>query len=373
MQYRQYGKNAPKVSLLGFGVMRLPPRKRGDWGSVNFSRSVKVMRRAMELGVNFFDSHHNYHGGLSEEAIGRALKGWKGQRIYIQTKTPFYRREPQKFFKRLIEEALEKTGVNCIDYLLFHSMNMDMFKKRAKDFFKVTDWAIKKGYVWQRGFSSHDTPENVKKFINTGEFSAMVLSYNWLNRDMADTIAYGDQKGLGVSVMNPLGGGSLAANTPEIMRLIPGAKSAAQIGLRFVMSTPGVCVALSGMNAIEQVDENVKVASRKTQMTQRQRETMLVRLEKIRQRGLLICTACGYCMPCPHGVDIPGNLKLLNQTTLLGLRDNSARVFTSLRKRRNGDASALVCKRCGECLAKCPNEVPIIQRLAETAELLAGK
>ena len=110
MKYRQYGKNGPGVSLLGFGVMRLPPRKRGDWGSVNFSRSVKIMRRAMEHGVNFFDSHHNYHGGLSEEAIGRALKGWKGQRIYIQTKTPFYKREPQKFFKRLIEEALEKTA-----------------------------------------------------------------------------------------------------------------------------------------------------------------------------------------------------------------------------------------------------------------------
>ena len=372
MRYRKYGNGGPEVSLLGFGVMRLPQRKRGDWGSVNFSRSAKVMRRAMKFGVNFFDSHHNYHVGHSEQAIGRALKGWKGQRIYIQTKTPFYRREPQRFFKRLIEEALEKTGVNCIDYLLFHSMNMEMFKKRGREFFKVTDWAMKKGYIWRRGFSSHDTPENVKKFVDAGEFSAMVLSYNWLNRDMADIIAYGAQKGLGVSVMNPLAGGTLAVNTPEIMRLIRGAKSAAQIGLRFVMSTPGVCVALSGMNAAEQVDENVEVASRKIQMTQQQRGTMLARLEKIHKRGLLICTACGYCMPCPHGVDIAGNLRLLNQTTLLGLRDYSARVFTGLRKRKNGDVSALACKRCGECLAKCPNNVPITQRLAETAELLAG-
>ena len=373
MQYRQYGKNGPAVSLLGFGVMRLPQRKRGEWGSVNFSRSEKIMQRAMELGVNFFDSHHNYHHGLSEVAIGRALKGWKGQRIYIQTKTPFYRKEPQKFFKRLIEEALEKTGVNCIDYLLFHSMNMEMFKKRHKEFFKVTDWAMKKGYIWRRGFSSHDTPENVKKFIDTGEFSSMVLSYNWLNPDMADTIAYGAQKGLGVSVMNPLGGGVLAANTPEIMRLIRGARSAAQIGMRFVMSTPGVCVALSGMNTIEQVEENAEVASLKTQMTQRQREAMLTRLKKIRQRGMLICTGCGYCMPCPHGVDIPGNLRLLNQATLLGLKDHSARVFANLHKRKAGDASALACKKCGQCLDKCPNGVPIIQRLEETAELLATR
>jgi predicted aldo/keto reductase-like oxidoreductase len=188
---------------------------------------------------------------------------------------------------------------------------------------------------------------------------------------MADIIAYGAQKGLGVSVMNPLAGGTIAANTPEIMRLIRGAKSAAEIGFRFVMSTPGVCVALSGMNATEQVDENVRTASRRIQMTPLQRETMLTRLEKIRQRGLLICTACGYCMPCPHGVDIPGNLRLLNQTTLLGLRNHSTMAFANLRNRKDGDLSALACKRCGKCLAKCPNRVPIIQRLEETADLLA--
>ena len=189
-------------------------------------------------------------------------------------------------YKKRLARTLAETGALFFDKGLIlkdgrptpYFVNMAMFKKRGKEFFKVTDWAMKKGYIWRRGFSSHDTPENVKKFINTGEFSAMVLSYNWLNRDMADIIAYGAQKGLGVSVMNPIGGGNLAAHTPEIMRLIRGARSAAEIGLRFVMSTPGVCVALSGMNSAEQVNENVEVASRKIHMTERQRGTMLARL-----------------------------------------------------------------------------------------------
>ena len=372
MQYRKYGKDGPEVSALGFGVMRLPQRRKSDWGSVNFTGSLAVMRRALAGGVNFFDSHHGYHHGRSEEAIGRALKGWKGRRIVIQTKTPFYDDKPLGHFKKLIEEALRKTGVDCIDYLLFHALDMKMFKRRGRQFFRLTDWAIKHGYIRRRGFSSHDTPENVRSLIDTGEFSAMVLSYNWLNPTMAQTIAYGAQKGMGVSVMNPVGGGLLSANTPQVLRLIRGAGSAAEIALRFVLATSGVDVALSGMSTVEQVSENIAVAGRKTYMTSRQSETMGRRLEEILRKGLLICTTCGYCMPCPHGVDIPGNFLLASRATLLGLRDHAMGSFRQLRKHKDGDKSALACKKCGKCLTKCPNNIPIIDQLAETAELLTG-
>ena len=124
MKYRNYGKNGPEISRLGFGVMRLPPRKKGDWGSVNFTKSTALLRGAMERGVNFFDSHHGYHNGKSELAIGKALKGWRGQRVYIQTKTPWYAEEPTEYFEKLLYEALEKLGVDCIDYLLHHAMDM---------------------------------------------------------------------------------------------------------------------------------------------------------------------------------------------------------------------------------------------------------
>ena len=154
MQYSRHGKDGPEISRLGFGAMRLPARKKGDWGSVNYTRSVEVIRAAMEGGVNFIDSHHNYHHGKSEIAIGKALKGWKGQRIYVQTKTPWYRPEPREYFEKLLYQALEKLGVDSIDYLLHHSMRMDAWKKRGKKFIRFTDWALRRGLIRHRGFST---------------------------------------------------------------------------------------------------------------------------------------------------------------------------------------------------------------------------
>ncbi|KPK79264.1 MAG: hypothetical protein AMJ81_13530 [Phycisphaerae bacterium SM23_33] len=372
MQYRRYGKDGPEVSVLGFGAMRLPQRKESDWGTVNFTRATAVIRRALDAGVSFIDTHHNYHRGLSEEAIGRVLKRWKGRRIYVQTKTPFYREEPLDYFKKLIEQALTKLGVDCIDYLLFHSMNMGMFKKRGRAFFRLTDWAMKRGLIRHRGFSSHDKPENVKAFIDTGEFSAMVLSYNWFNPTMAKSLAYGAGKGLGVAVMNPIGGGALAAGTPQVRRLLPGARSGPEVALRFVLATPGVAVALSGMSTVAQVDENTRIAGRKSYMTPRQRGLMRQRLKRVKRKFQQVCTSCGYCMPCPHGVDIPQNFLLLNQARYLGLLEWARTRFGQLRKRRSGDRSALACTKCGKCLPKCPNDVPIIEQLELTAALLGA-
>ena len=199
----------------------------------------------------------------------------------------------------------------------------------------------------------------------------MVLSYNWMNPTMADVLSYGARKGLGVAVMNPMGGGNLAFDTPQILRLLKGAKTAAEVSLRYVLSTPGVTLAMSGMNTNEQVDENTAIVSRRAPMTPLQRKNMLKQLKEIQCLGTLVCAACGYCMPCPAGVDIPTNLKLLNQARLLGLQGYSRSLFGGLRNRPEGDHSALACKKCGKCLSKCPNDVNIIERLEETAELLS--
>lgn len=370
MQYRKYGEGGPEVSILGFGVMRLPPRKKGVWGSVNFSKSVPMMRRAMELGVNFFDSHHNYHEGLSEVAIGKALKGWKGQRIYIQTKTPFYHRKSQDYFKKLLHEALEKMGVDCIDYLLFHAMNMEMFNKRGKSFFKFTDWAMKKGLIRHRGFSSHDAPENIRKFIDTGEFSCMLVSFNLLNTEQQDTIDYAHQSGMGVSVMNPVAGGGLAADSSRILSLVRGAKSCPEVALRHVLTTPGVDVAMSGMSTMEQVEENVEVVSRKSLLTTKQRASLVEKLDSIQDKKLNLCTHCGYCMPCPQGVDIPQNFLLLARAKLFGLMESSRQGYRNLQNHPEGNKSAEVCSRCGNCMPKCPNEIKITEQLKEVAQLL---
>jgi hypothetical protein len=370
MEYRPYGKDGPMVSRLGFGVMRLPARKKDDWGSVNFTRSVEVLRAAMKAGVNLLDTHHGYHHGKSEIAIGRALKGWKGQRIYIQTKTPWYRDEPIEYFERLLDEALKKLGVDCIDYYFHHSLDLATWKKKGKKFIRFTDRAMKRGLIRHRGASVHDAPHSLKPIIDSGEFSALLMSYNWMNPKLRDTIAYAASKGIGITVMNPVGGGSLAAPTKEIMGLLPGAKSAPEIALRYVLATPGVTAALSGMNTLEQVAENTRVASRKTPMTAAQDKRMRERLSRIHAEASKFCTQCGYCMPCKHGVRIPDNFQLYNQAKYFGLVDFAKKRYEGLSSRKEGDASAAACKRCGECMPRCPLKVPIIEQLHEADALL---
>ena len=365
MQYRPYGKDGPQVSRLGFGVMRLPKRNPSDDNDVDFEASTRLMRDAMEAGVNLFDSHHRYHGGNSEVAIGKALAGWKGQHVHVQTKTPWYQEQPTEYFEKLLYEALEKLGVNCIDYLLHHSMNMGMWDSRGRKFIRFTDWAIRRGLIRHRGFSSHDTPENIKAFVDTGEFACMVVSYNWMNVQVRDAIAHAADRGMGVSIMNPLGGGVLATPTPQIMQLLPGAESASDIAMRYVLATPGVTCALSGMNASEQLDENLAVASRPTPLTADEQQQMQAQLDKLETKAMDFCTACGYCMPCEQGVDIPGVFGLYNRAMLFGQVEWARGQYGRLKAHKDGDKSAAACEQCGECQPKCPNNVPIIEQLTK--------
>ena len=371
MQYRQYGAAGPMISRLGFGAMRLQTRKYAGRQVVNYTKSTRLLRAAMEAGVNLFDSHHGYHGGESEIAIGKALKGWRGQRIYVQTKTPWYRNEPTRYFEKLLNEALEKLGVDSIDYFLHHALSMDMWKKRGKKFISFTDRAMKRGLIRHRGFSSHDTPEHIKQFVDTGEFSVMLVSYNWMNPQVRDAIAYAADAGMGVTVMNPVGGGALAVSTPQILRLLRGAKSSAEVAMRYVLATPGVACALSGMNTDEQLDQNVAIASRKTQMTATQAAAMRKRLRRIKKAAAQFCTLCGYCMPCEHGVDIPGNFNLFNRVKFFGQEQWARRVYAGLERHRDGDRSARACQQCGTCLSKCPNNVPIMEQLQQVAAMLS--
>ena len=371
IQTARYGTGGPNISRLGFGVMRLPTTRVKDTERVDFGRSTPLLRAAMAAGVNLFDSHHQYHGGDSEVAIGKALAGWDGPPVAIQTKTPWYSDEPTEYFERLLYEALEKLGVNAIDYLLHHSMTMDMWKRRGRQFIRFTDWAMSRGLIRHRGFSSHDTPASIRAFIDTGEFTCMLVSYSWMHPQVRDVIAYAADRGMGVTVMNPLCGGLLATGTPEIMRLLPGAKTAAEIGFRYVLATPGVTCALSGMNAEAQLGENIAVASRRTPLTERQQQGLQERLARIEKASRRFCTACGYCMPCEHGVDIPANFRLLNQTRFFGRRKWAHAEYARLREHDDGDRSAAACTQCGLCEPKCPNDVPIRKQLETVHTALA--
>ena len=163
----------------------------------------------------------------------------------------------------------------------------------------------------------------------------------------------------------------MTVNSREVLRLLPGAKTGAEIGFRYVLDTPGVTCALSGMNTVEQVHENTKTAGRKVPFTLAQRKAFKKGIEKFKKLSESICTSCGYCMPCSAGVDIPANFMYLNRAKFLGLEETAIRELTArLKKWSRTDKTATVCVQCGKCLPKCPNKIPIIEQLQEVARLI---
>jgi len=234
------------------------------------------------------------------------------------------------------------------------------------------------GIVRHIGFSFHDTPENLYKIIDSGPFDTMTVQYNLVNRSLEEPIAYAAEKGMGVVIMGPVGGGMLAAPSEEIRKLLPGeAKSSAEVALRFVLANSNVSVALSGMSNLQQLEENVSVASQEVVLTEEDYRRIREALEEKKRLSELYCTACGYCMPCPNGVDIPANFRLMNLHRIYGLTEYARGQYRRLGERKDKDGNptpawAEACLECGECEPKCPQKIPIIKQLQEVAEVLGG-
>ena len=379
MQYREFGKFGYKVSQLGFGAMRLPTRReRGphrSWGGeVDEEEAVRVIRRAMDLGVNFIDSMLTYHQGRSEEVVGKAIKDRPREEFFIQTKCPMYSEESDgdTYWSRL-ELALSRLQCDYIDFYLCHHYTWKDYQKTGKAFRKLCQKAKAQGLIKHTGLSCHDTQENMKKLIDTGEFDCITLQYNLLDRKNEEVMAYAHEKGMGVVVMGPVAGGRLAGPSPEIQKLLPGeTRSSPEIALRFVFANPNVSLALSGMNAIEQVEENCATASVAESLSQeeyRQVQESLAEKEKLAE---LYCTGCKYCMPCEQGVAIPAIFSLMNAYRLYGLQDYARRGYKRLGPHsRRGHMAADACIECGQCEEKCPQNIPIIEQLKQAHKALS--
>jgi predicted aldo/keto reductase-like oxidoreductase len=222
------------------------------------------------------------------------------------------------------------------------------------------------------GFTSHDKPQNIKRYIDTGEFECMTVQYNLLDRTNEEVISYAHQKGVGVIIMGPVGGGLLGGFSEELQGLLPGAKSTAEIALRFVVSHPGVGVALSGMTSVPMVEENAAIASLTEPIGEAERKEIQAILERYRGLADLYCTGCGYCMPCPNDVNIPENFRYMNLFTVYGLKGQAIEMYASLGQEgsRAKGLQADACLECGECLGKCPQDIDIPERLKEVVATL---
>ncbi|MCJ7822994.1 MAG: aldo/keto reductase, partial [Armatimonadetes bacterium] len=305
MQYRDFGSTGLKISALGFGSMRLPEKD----GHVEQDKAIEMIHRAFELGVNYIDSAYFYNHHESEVVVGKALKGWR-DKVILSTKNP-NSSAPADEWRKILDEQLTKLDVDRIDVYHFHGINWASFENemtRPGGCLEAARKAQDEGLFTHLSFSFHDTGENLIRLVDTGEFTSVTCQYNLLDRANEPGIARAHERGMGVVIMGPVGGGRLGTPTPKIMELLPaGTASSAEIALRFVLSNPNVSCAISGMENLQMVEENCATASRGEPLSNEERATILAALEEKKKLADLYCTGCGYCMPCPHGVDIPAN------------------------------------------------------------------
>jgi hypothetical protein len=365
---------------LGFGAMRLPAL---EDGKVDLEKSVPILRRGLDLGINYIDSAYVYINGTSEVAVGQAIKPYPREKLSLATKIPVHTAEeadPLNWRKKL-DTCLERFDTPYIDFMHFHGLSWNDFETqvgRPGSTLAEARKAQAEGLVRHISFSSHDSAENIIRLIDTREFASMLVQYNYLDRHNEPAIARAAQQGMGVVIMGPVAGGRLI--TPNGVVTDSDGQfemRTPELALRFVWNNPGVSVAISGMNTIPMVEENAAAAAWATKMDEKESAFVLDLLERNQKLADLYCTGCAYCLPCPNDVNIPENFRYMNWYRVWGMEDQAKEAYAKLSAAGNwmpyGKVDGLkadACLQCGECEAKCPQNIHIIEQLEEVARTL---
>jgi predicted aldo/keto reductase-like oxidoreductase len=375
MKYREFGKLDWKVSALGFGAMRLPVIDR-DTSKIDTKPAIKMIRYAIDNGVNYIDSAYGYHRGMSEILVGKTLQEGYRKRVRIATKMPVWLVEKREDLDKYFNTQLERLQTDNIDFYLLHAMSEKSWKKVKK--FSILEWADKKldeGKIKHLGFSFHDDLSLFKEIVDAYNWSFCQIQLNYMDTEYQaglEGLRYAADKGLAVVVMEPIKGGKLAVTSPkEVQEIwdsseIP--RSPAEWALQWVWNLPEVSVVLSGMSEMRHVEENVIYADRSGPGTLKVNELAL--FEKVQEAykrlGFVGCTACGYCMPCPEGVDIPTILGYFNEYYMSG---ESQKVKEDYWQNISPETNSSNCIACGKCEELCPQKLPIRKFMNETTSL----
>ena len=378
MLYRTIGSTGVEVSALGFGCMRLPVIG-GKAQDIDYPLATEMLHHAIENGVNYVDTAWFYHAenfgqpGQSEPFVGQALSGGWRERVNLATKLPQQILKTREDMDVFLDRQLERLQTDHIDFYLIHGLTGEAWDRvRDLGVLEFLDKAREDGRIRFPAFSFHGQAADFPRIIDSYDWAFGQIQYNYMDVDyQAGTagLRYAADKGVGIVVMEPLKGGKLAANLPsEAQAIFDGAavkRTPAEWALRFVWNEPGVSLALSGMSAMEQVVENLRIADRAVPGSLTSDELALydeVRVA-IKSRIKADCTACGYCQPCPSGVEIPRVLAALNASAMW----EDANPWLSGYTQVKGGAS--LCTECGQCEEMCPQGLPIRDLMKETAAL----
>ncbi len=382
MQYRTFGKLDWRPSALGFGAMRLPVIG-GEPGQIDEPEATRMVRAAIDGGVNYVDTAYPYHRGASESFLGRALKDGYRERVKLATKMPCWLIKEPADFDRYLDEQLARLDTPTVDFYLLHALDAERWHAmRDLDVLAWVERALADGRIGGLGFSFHDSYDAFQEIVDAYDGWAFCqIQFNYLDEEyQAGTrgLRYAADKGLGVVVMEPLRGGLLAGNAgqhqgqgvPRPIRALwdsaPVQRCPAEWALQWAWHHPEVSLILSGMSTVAQVAENLASASRSAPGLLTDEELALVARVRDEYRRLapIPCTDCKYCQPCPNGVNIPRVFDVYNQAMMFDAPEHARFVYANwVSEAERGDK----CLACGECETKCPQHIAIIEWL-ETAD-----
>ncbi len=384
MQYREMGKTGEKTSVLGFGAMRLPmlgSRGGADAFDPNIpideAEAANMIEHAVEEGINYFDTAYGYHGGKSETFLGKVLKKNRSK-VMIATKLPTWLVQKPEDFDKFFREQLSKLCTDYIDFYLIHGLGSSTWGKlKEMGVLDFLNQLKSSGQIRYAGFSFHDELKVFKDIVNGFNWSMCMIQYNFYDQVYqagTEGLEYAASRGLGIVVMEPLRGGKLVEKIPpEIKALWDGAtvdRSPAEWCLRWVWNHKEVSTVLTGASSLNQLVENTRAARETTACSLSPDELSLIEQVRTAYRNLLKvdCTGCGYCMPCPNGVNIPHNFTLYNDTFLFKDPDFNVFFYNQI---VTPEQRASNCNECRECEELCPQKIRIAEALKEVHKRLA--
>ena len=375
MLYRTIPAVGKELSILGFGCMRLPVTA---GGGIDEPAAERLMRAAFDGGINYFDTAWPYHEGKCEEFVGRAIKGYR-DRITLVTKLPVWLVHEPKDMDDFLEKQLGFLRTDHVDLYLLHSLSAARWRKMTEmGALEFMERAKASGKIRHIAFSFHDGLDTFRMILDAYPWDMCQIQYNLLDRNFqagTEGLEYAAAKGIGVVVMEPLKGGNISLPVPESLR--DEAREAgydspnlADLGLRWVWDHPGVSVVLSGMTTPEQLSQNLASADRGRPggLSDAQRRFADRVWKFFSDRMRVPCTACAYCKPCPQGVDIPQCFTNLNTAAISGNWELQGRNYRYVLAPDRDGKRASACVSCGACVPKCPQGIPIPEKLREVAE-----
>ena len=374
MEKRKLEKLGIETSLLGFGCMRFPVTAEGK---IDQPEAEKMLDKAIAAGVNYIDTAYPYHDGESEPLVGRALKKYDRHSFYLATKLPCWKVEKLEDADTIFAEQLTRLQTDYIDFYLMHALNKDSFHKMVEMGTVEKLEALKAaGKIKYLGFSFHDSYEVFEEIINYREWDFCQIQLNYMDaQEQAGLKGYRltEEKNIPLVIMEPVKGGSLAAFADDItgkFRALDPNASAASFALRWVGSLPNVKVILSGMSTMEQVEDNLKTFESFKPLSPEESKTIEDIVALIKGRVQNGCTGCRYCMPCPAGVDIPGNFRVWNTYHMY---QNYNMVKGNWERGLGDEKQAKNCVKCGKCEKVCPQKLHIREDLEKVQADLEKK